>query len=193
MIIFVNFKFWLSRNRLMIPPTRENRKSVITRGESVIKTALGIFGPLVFVRAVWSLQLLNFRCRWLSNFSYMKTRCMQLTVYGQQQNVSPMLSLLIIILCSQLTSLRQKILDRRFTKFTSCLLSYKNEWLQRLSKIIYLRLVSWEQRIMMKTQSGSLESYLSLLMFVLAGRIGWAWQNYDERFSMEAHMPQRAV
>ena len=31
---------------------------------------------------------------------------------------------------------------------------------KRLSKIFCLRLVSWEQRIMMTTQSGSLKSYL---------------------------------
>ena len=38
---------------------------------------------------------------------------------------------------------------------------------KRLSKIFYLRLVSWEQRIMIKTQSGSLKSYLrKLICFV---------------------------
>ena len=34
---------------------------------------------------------------------------------------------------------------------------------KRLSKIFCLRLVSWEQRIMIKTQSGSLKSYTHLL------------------------------
>ena len=33
-----------------------------------------------------------------------------------------------INLCSQLTSLRQNILDRRFARFTSGLVSYKKEW-----------------------------------------------------------------
>ena len=34
----------------------------------------------------------------------------------------------VIILCSQLASLRQKILDRRLARFSSGLISYKNEW-----------------------------------------------------------------
>ena len=65
----------------------------------------------------------------------------------------------LLILCSQLTSLRQNILERRFARCTSGLISYKTRMAKRLSKIFCLRLVSWEQRIMMKTQSGSLKSY----------------------------------
>ena len=58
-----------------------------------------------------------------------------------------------IILYSQLTSLRQNILVRRFTRFTSGLISYKNELTKtvtfvnlakRLTKIFCLRLVNWE-------------------------------------------------
>ena len=64
----------------------------------------------------------------------------------------------IIILCSQLTSFRQNVLVRRFARFTSGLTSYKNESGDFWLKYFFLRLVRWEQRIMMTTQSGSLKS-----------------------------------
>ena len=54
---------------------------------------------------------------------------------------------------------------------------------KRLSKIFCLRLVSWEQRIMMKTQSGLLKSYLWKLALFFCSLPGFCWALVISNFS----------
>ena len=58
---------------------------------------------------------------------------------------------------------------------------------KRLSKIFCLWLVSWEQRIMMKTQSGSLKSYLRekscLSSCTYGGNVSKVWRTDIDHFS----------